>query len=73
MLNDDSILSIMTNMLNSDTNFEYWHYKNDPTHICFFSQATMNHLANKWGAKVSISLKLVPSKIGSVFGEFCLI
>jgi hypothetical protein len=52
MLNDDGILSIMTNMLNSDTNFEYWHYKNDPTHICFFSQATMNHLANKWGAKV---------------------
>ncbi|WP_201340275.1 methyltransferase domain-containing protein [Isorropodon fossajaponicum symbiont] len=52
MLNDDGVLSIMTNMLNSDTNFEHWHHKNDPTHICFFSQTTMNYLTNKWSAKV---------------------
>ncbi|WP_201342423.1 methyltransferase domain-containing protein [Abyssogena phaseoliformis symbiont] len=52
MLDGGGVLSIMTNMLNSDTNFEYWHYKDDPTHICFFSQMTMNYLANKWDARI---------------------
>ncbi len=54
MLNDDGVLSIMTNMLNSNTNFEHWHYKHDPTHICFFSQTTMNYIANKWRVKVRL-------------------
>jgi hypothetical protein len=31
---------------------ELWYYKNDPTHICFFSKQTMRYLAQQWGVKV---------------------
>ena len=32
--------------------FAGWHYKNDPTHICFFSRDTFNWLAARWGAEL---------------------
>ena len=30
--------------------FTSWHYINDPTHICFFADATFRWLANRWSA-----------------------
>jgi len=32
--------------------FEKWHYKNDPTHICFFSRPTFRWLASAWQARI---------------------
>jgi hypothetical protein len=52
MLNANGVLAVMTKMINDQTDFESWYYKDDPTHICFFSQDTMKYLANKW--KVNI-------------------
>ncbi|KGE04042.1 class I SAM-dependent methyltransferase [Pseudohaliea rubra] len=34
------VLGIMTKHLRSRAAFDRWHYKNDPTHVCFFSRAT---------------------------------
>ncbi len=40
-------LGIMTKLTDTVDNFKNWHYKNDPTHINFFSQQTFKWLANK--------------------------
>jgi hypothetical protein len=40
----------MTKQVIDRTSFASWHYKNDPTHISFFSQATFSYLAEVWGA-----------------------
>ena len=34
--------------------FATWHYKNDKTHICFFSVETFQWLAKKWDALLVI-------------------
>ncbi len=53
MLDNGGVLAIMTQMLNSDIDFSSWHYKDDPTHICFFSKNTMKYLAKSWQVDVS--------------------
>lgn len=53
MLDNGGVLAIMTQMLSSDINFSSWHYKDDPTHICFFSKNTMKYLAKSWQVDVS--------------------
>ncbi|MBE8189532.1 MAG: class I SAM-dependent methyltransferase [Candidatus Thioglobus sp.] len=52
MLEVGGILALMTKMLNPNIDFKSWYYKDDPTHICFFSERTMRFLAKFWGAKV---------------------
>lgn len=52
MLSAGGVLAIMTKILDDQIEFKSWYYKNDPTHICFFSQNTMHHLAKTWGARV---------------------
>ena len=53
MLDNGGVLAIMTQMLSSDINFSSWHYKDDPTHVCFFSKNTMKYLAKSWQVDVS--------------------
>ena len=52
MLNTGGTLAIMTKMINDQTDFASWYYKDDPTHICFFSQQTMEYLAKTWSSRV---------------------
>ena len=51
MLSAGGVLAIMTKILDDQIEFKSWYYKNDPTHICFFSQNTMHHLAKTWGVR----------------------
>ena len=44
-------LVVMTKRVESLDRFAQWHYKNDPTHVCFFHINTMQWLARKWKAK----------------------
>ena len=46
-------LALMTKMVIDKPSFASWHYKNDPTHVCFFSKASFEYLAAKWQAKLS--------------------
>ncbi|MCI0505054.1 MAG: class I SAM-dependent methyltransferase [Gammaproteobacteria bacterium] len=48
-------LGIMTNLLNNREAFKDWYYKNDPTHVCFFSKATFHWLAASWHAKIEFA------------------
>ncbi|MCP5100422.1 MAG: class I SAM-dependent methyltransferase [Chloroflexi bacterium] len=46
-------LGIMTKLVLNQTAFTTWHYKNDQTHVCFFSRTTFRWLANQWKAKLT--------------------
>ncbi len=46
------ILGIMTKLVIDKSAFENWHYKRDPTHICFFSKSTFEWLGNIWQSEV---------------------
>jgi hypothetical protein len=48
-------LGIMTNCAVEQETFSTWYYKNDRTHVCFFSQATFSWLAHEWRAKVTFA------------------
>ena len=43
-------LGIMTKLALDEAAFSRWHYKNDPTHVGFFSTETMDWLAGHWQA-----------------------
>lgn len=45
-------LGLMTKLVRDRDAFEHWHYKNDPTHISFFSRATFDYLSESWGARL---------------------
>jgi hypothetical protein len=46
-------LGIMTKMVQDVEAFATWHYKNDPTHVSFFSVLTFKWLAQQWRAKIN--------------------
>jgi hypothetical protein len=35
--------------------FLQWHYKNDPTHVCFFSPQTFGWMARQWDAEMTFA------------------
>lgn len=41
-------LGIMTKLMGECSDFAAWHYKNDPTHIVFYSRKTFFWLAGQW-------------------------
>ena len=41
-------LGIMTKLVDTRERFKSWHYKNDLTHICFYSQETFLWIAQKY-------------------------
>lgn len=51
-------LGIMTKLVPDNINaFSCWHYKNDATHVCFFSQTTFQWLAIRWDADTTLADK----------------
>ncbi|MCB1025151.1 MAG: class I SAM-dependent methyltransferase [Acidobacteria bacterium] len=49
ILKPGGIIAIMTLPFDSSIDFSGWHYKNDPTHICFYSAETFDWLAAHLG------------------------
>lgn len=45
-------LGLMTKLVKDKTAFVNWHYKIDPTHVCFYSVDTFQYLANSLAANV---------------------
>lgn len=45
-------LAMMTKLVHSAEAFSRWHYKNDPTHVVFFSRETFAWLAATLGARL---------------------
>ncbi len=52
MLVPGGVLAIMTKRVTNKEAFASWHYKNDKTHIAFFSEASFSWLASQWSAHV---------------------
>jgi Methyltransferase domain len=52
-------LGIMTKLVRDPVAFASWHYKNDPTHICFYSPDTWRW----WAAHHSASLEIIGADV----------
>ncbi|WP_434357531.1 class I SAM-dependent methyltransferase [Parasalinivibrio latis] len=48
-------LAIMTKLVRSPEAFAGWHYKNDPTHVSFFSRETFGFLAERDGLQLEFA------------------
>ena len=47
LLKKNGWLGIMTNTLTTDDAFDSWYYRRDPTHVCFYSDATFKVIAEQ--------------------------
>jgi hypothetical protein len=52
MLKAEGLLALLTQLYPARELFDEWYYKNDPTHVCFYSLPTMSWLASKWDAQL---------------------
>lgn len=52
LLKKDGYLGIMTNLHNGKEKFNRWHYKNDLTHITFYSKKTMEWIGDKFNYRI---------------------
>jgi SAM-dependent methyltransferase len=50
-------LAIMTCFLTDDDRFRDWHYRTDPTHVVFYREATLRHLAGSRGWSCEVPAK----------------
>ncbi len=46
-------MGLMTSLTNDLDNFAQWHYKNDPTHVSFFSRETFEYLCKRDGLELT--------------------
>lgn len=51
-LKPNGYLGIMTKFSTGIDDFPKWHYKNDDTHVCFFSENTFKWIAEKLNARI---------------------
>jgi cyclopropane fatty-acyl-phospholipid synthase-like methyltransferase len=52
VLKPNGLLAIMTKRVINKESFKSWHYKNDPTHICFYSKETFNWIAMEYALAI---------------------
>ena len=53
-LKPGAVLGLMTKLVTDQDGFSRWHYKNDLTHVCFYSEKTFTFLASALQAELSI-------------------
>jgi 2-polyprenyl-3-methyl-5-hydroxy-6-metoxy-1,4-benzoquinol methylase len=49
MLRDRGLLGVMTSLRREDQDFGTWRYRRDPTHVCFYHDATLEWIARQRG------------------------
>ena len=52
LLKPNAWLGMMTKLVIDQKAFQHWHYKNDPTHICFFSKDTFYWVADRFSLEL---------------------
>ena len=52
LIRPGGLLAIMTSLLHDEIDFRKWHYRRDPTHVCFYRQHTFGRIADKHGLRV---------------------
>lgn len=48
MLRKGGVLGVQTQVLDSSVDFEHWGYRQDPTHICFYTPKTLDFIGEKF-------------------------
>jgi len=59
MLRPGGWLAIMTCFQTDDARFSSWHYRRDPTHVVFYREETLRHIACNFGWSCEIPVKNV--------------
>lgn len=59
MLRPGGWLGIMTCFQTNDDRFSSWHYRRDPTHVAFYQETTLRHIAAKYNWSCEIPVKNV--------------
>lgn len=54
IIQPNGYLAVMTKLREESTVFAQWHYKNDPTHVRFYSRNTFNCLAEEYNASLEV-------------------
>jgi len=54
MIKFGGYFAVMTRLVTDEVDFPSWRYKDDLTHVCFFSPLTMRWLAEQIGAEMEI-------------------
>ena len=57
LLKPSGLLAVMTCFQTDDDRFASWHYRADPTHVCFYRAETMGWVAQHFGAELTIPIK----------------
>ncbi len=57
MLRPGGWLGIMTCFQTEDSRFSSWHYRRDPTHVTFYRETTLRHIAENLGWSCEIPVK----------------
>lgn len=52
LLRHGSLLGVMTRLVDAGSPFDEWYYKNDPTHVSFYSSNTFGWLAARYGLTI---------------------
>jgi hypothetical protein len=51
MLAPGGILGVMTMFHPGEGSFADWWYRRDPTHVCFYNEATMRWIGERYGLR----------------------
>ena len=54
LLKSNGVFAIMTQILTPQIDFNQWYYKNDPSHIGFFSEKALNFLGENWQSELYV-------------------
>jgi SAM-dependent methyltransferase len=57
MLRPGGWLALMTCFLTDDERFASWHYRREATHVVFYREATLRHIADRFGWTCEIPVK----------------
>ncbi len=57
LLKSGGLLALMTCFQTDDTRFSTWHYRRDPTHVVFYKETTLRHIAALRGWTIDIPVK----------------
>ncbi len=57
MLRPRGLLGVMTSFADNLAAFENWYYRRDPTHVAFYSAATMEWIARRMGWQLELPAK----------------
>jgi len=66
------VLGIMTKRVRDAEAFKTWHYITDPTHVCFFSDATFHWLTGRW-SNMGPQANMTPATLTIVSDDVVLI